>query len=347
MDVLAVRVAAQGLARRSGDDPLRLWAIQDSPPGAAVAAVLARAEDASALDDAIALYNPRTATAILPRTEAAAFGTALLPEGDDELKAMLGTAIPGREDGFEEPVELAVAAISDALDGVTLSRDDLHEALRHRLPKELLPWCEGCQSHHARRGLLVMASLRGPAVHRRPRRAPARVRPHRPARGLGSARGRRGATRAALPVGLRPVHAGPLRRVGRDRQVPCASGYGSTIGARRPTRRRPRASGCSRPAIRCCSAAIARRWCRIRRCARRSGRRSAAPASCSWTARSGPVARPQAGQAARGHGRGPGTPPRAALGGRATGPAPGLQRGGGTSLRGVRNKDWARSTSTP
>jgi hypothetical protein len=161
MDVLAVRVAAQGLARRSGDDPLRLWAIQDSPPGAAVAAVLARAEDASALDDAIALYNPRTATAILPRTEAAAFGTALLPEGDDELKAMLGTALPGREAGFAEPVELAVAAISEALDGVTLSRDDLHEALRHRLPKELLPWCEGCRSHHARRGLLVMASLRG------------------------------------------------------------------------------------------------------------------------------------------------------------------------------------------
>jgi hypothetical protein len=25
----------------------------------------------------------------------------------------------------------------------------------------LLPWCEGCQSHHARRGLLIMAGLRG------------------------------------------------------------------------------------------------------------------------------------------------------------------------------------------
>jgi hypothetical protein len=161
MDVLAVRVAGQGLAKRSGKNPLRLWAIQDSPPGTAVAAVLARAEDASSLDDAIALYNPRTATALLPRDEAAAFGTALLPETDDELKAMLGTAVPDRDRGFEEPVELAVAAISDALDGRTLSRDDLHEELRHRLPKELLPWCEGCQSHHARRGLLVMASLRG------------------------------------------------------------------------------------------------------------------------------------------------------------------------------------------
>jgi hypothetical protein len=161
MDVLAARVAAQGLAKRSGEDPLRLWAIQDSPPGTAVAAVLARAEDASSLDDSIALYNPRTATAVLPRAEAAAFGTALLPETDDELRAMLGTAVPEREHGFAKPVEVAVEAISDALDGVTLSRDDLHEQLRQRLPKELLPWCEGCQSHHARRGLLVMASLRG------------------------------------------------------------------------------------------------------------------------------------------------------------------------------------------
>ena len=59
------------------------------------------------------------------------------------------------------PVELAVDAIADALDGAVLSRDDLHEALRRRLPAELLPWCPGCRSHHARRGLLVMASLRG------------------------------------------------------------------------------------------------------------------------------------------------------------------------------------------
>ena len=58
-------------------------------------------------------------------------------------------------------MQLAVDAIADALDGVTLSRDDLHEALRQRLPDELLPWCKGCESHHARRGLLVMAGLHG------------------------------------------------------------------------------------------------------------------------------------------------------------------------------------------
>ena len=120
------------------------------------------------LDDAIyeqrtvvALYNPRSATALVPAGEAAAFGTAFLPADDDGLKAIVGTALPEQDEGFAEPVELAVDAISDALDGVTLSRDDLHEGLRQRLPEAMLPWCRSCQSHHARRGLLIMAALRG------------------------------------------------------------------------------------------------------------------------------------------------------------------------------------------
>ena len=73
----------------------------------------------------------------------------------------MDSALPEHSEAFAEPVALAVDAISDALDGVTLSRDDLHGELRQRLPGELLPWCAGCESHHARRGLLVMAGLHG------------------------------------------------------------------------------------------------------------------------------------------------------------------------------------------
>jgi hypothetical protein len=151
-------------------DVLRSWAVQDSPPGAATMALLARVDELPVgwLDEAIyerrsavALYNARTATAIVPSDEAAAFGTALLPGDDAGLKAIVGSALPEHSEGFAEPVSLAVDAVSDALDGVTLSRDDLHEALRQRLPGELLPWCEGCKSHHARRGLLVLAGLHG------------------------------------------------------------------------------------------------------------------------------------------------------------------------------------------
>jgi hypothetical protein len=155
------------------DDPLdvlRSWAVQDSPPGAATTALLARVNELPVgwLDAAIyerrtvvALYNARTATAIVPADEAAAFGTALLPGDDAGLKAIAGSALPEHSEGFAEPVALAVDAVTDALDGVTLSRDDLHEALRRRLPQALLPWCEGCESHHARRGLLVLAGLHG------------------------------------------------------------------------------------------------------------------------------------------------------------------------------------------
>jgi hypothetical protein len=143
-------------------DVLRSWAVQDSPPGAAVGALAARTDvpvgwlDRALYEErtAVALYNPRTATAIVPADEAAAFGSAFLPPDDAATRAIVGAE-------YAEPVTLAVEAVSDALDGVTLSRDDLHEALRQRLPEDMLPWCEGCQSHHARRGLLVMAGLHG------------------------------------------------------------------------------------------------------------------------------------------------------------------------------------------
>jgi hypothetical protein len=146
-------------------DVLRSWAVQDSPPGAAIAAIVARVPETPVgwLDEApvVALYNPRTATAVVPADEVAAFGTAFLPPDDQALKAIVDTALPTYDEGFAAPVQLAVDAISDALDGLQRSRDDLHEQLRQRLPGELLPWCESCQSHHARRGLLVMATLNG------------------------------------------------------------------------------------------------------------------------------------------------------------------------------------------
>jgi hypothetical protein len=172
--VLAFRLAGQDLAQPAADATAALgaWTMQDSPPGTAVAAVLARTVgtvptgwlDAALFEDRslVALYNARTATAILPADQVAAYATGMLPGDDDaELKAIVGPALPDVAEGFAEPVALAVAAIADALDGTTLSRDDLHVALRARLPAELLPWCKGCESHHARRGVLVMAALHG------------------------------------------------------------------------------------------------------------------------------------------------------------------------------------------
>jgi hypothetical protein len=174
--VIAFRLAAQGLATPGEDAPatLRGWTTQDSPPGGATTAVLARTVagavpvgwlDAATLAperSVVALYNARTATAVVPAEEVAAYATAMLPGDDDAaLRAIVGPALPELSEAFAGPVQAGVDAIAEALDGTILSRDDLHEALRRRLPEVLLPWCPGCKINHVRRGVLVMASLRG------------------------------------------------------------------------------------------------------------------------------------------------------------------------------------------
>jgi Winged helix DNA-binding domain len=164
--VLAFRVAAQGLANRDRTltEVAASFTLQDSPPGAALTAAAARSEDAGELAAAlesralVAVPNPRTAISILPAGDVATFLAALQPPDEKALETVLLRAAPG---DFEAARERAVVAVGEALDGRVLSRDALHEELRGRLPPELLPWCEPCQSHHARRGLLTVAALEG------------------------------------------------------------------------------------------------------------------------------------------------------------------------------------------
>ena len=231
--------------------------------GAAIAAIVARVPETPVgwLDEApvVALYNPRTATAVVPADEVAAFGTAFLPPDDQALKAIVDTALPTYDEGFAEPVQLAVDAISDALDGSSCSRDDLHEQLRQRLPGELLPWCEGCQSHHARRGLLVMATLNGRlCISGRAGRQPAFSRtdqlhgwdaPERTAAGAELVRRYR-ATYGPSSVS----HFASWAGLGKAHGASC--GRSTT---QRPRPRRSTACGCSGPATPSCSAATARR----------------------------------------------------------------------------------------
>ena len=45
--------------------------------------------------------------------------------------------------------------------GRRLSKDELHEELRHHVRDELLPWCEGCRSHHVPPMLWRYATIAG------------------------------------------------------------------------------------------------------------------------------------------------------------------------------------------
>lgn len=164
--VLAFRVAAQGLAARDRT-PAQVaasFALQDSPRGAALTALNARSPGAGRLDELlerralVAVPNPRTAVAVLPAEDVPTYLAALQPPDEPALKTLFLRAVPG---DFEASRERAVVAVGEALDGRVLSRDALHEELRGRLPAEMLPWCEPCQSHHARRGVLTVAALAG------------------------------------------------------------------------------------------------------------------------------------------------------------------------------------------
>ena len=167
---LAFRVAAQGLAeRRMGlIEAAGSWAVQDSPPGAAAMALHARAagvepgavEAALEARTLVAFQNPRTALAVVPAEDVATHLAAHRPPDAVAAKAILATALPDGGDPLAV-MGTSEAAVGDALDGRVLSKDALHEALRSRLPEDLLPYCRGCDSHHARRGVLSAAALAG------------------------------------------------------------------------------------------------------------------------------------------------------------------------------------------
>jgi Winged helix DNA-binding domain len=170
--VVLYRLAGQGLSERDGTLQAAAggWAIQDSPPGSAALAFHARMDslEAGALERAlleertlVQLYNARTAAAVVPAADVLRFAGALAPSDEAGLRHLIEGAIEGDGMSAPEAEELTLAAVRDALDGRSLSRDELHAELRDRLPEPLLPWCRACQSHHARRWLLALASLRG------------------------------------------------------------------------------------------------------------------------------------------------------------------------------------------
>jgi hypothetical protein len=60
-----------------------------------------------------------------------------------------------------EALDRVSEAVHDSLRAGPLPRDDFHQALRERLPAELLWWCRGCQSHHVHPSLWRATGIRG------------------------------------------------------------------------------------------------------------------------------------------------------------------------------------------
>jgi hypothetical protein len=161
--VLAFRLVRSGLAvRRAGDlAEAAACPASDFARDAALLALAARAEGVSreayrhAVDagDLVLAHVVRGAIHALAPGDLALYGRALIARDDAELAAQLGRQVQrlAAEKGFaaSDALEEVATATKDALaNGRTLDKNELHEHLRQRVSADLMPWCNGCGSHH-------------------------------------------------------------------------------------------------------------------------------------------------------------------------------------------------------
>jgi hypothetical protein len=161
--VLAFRLARSGLAARDAHGLAEAAACpaSDFAHDAALLALAARVEGVTreAYDRAVdagtvvVAHVVRGAIHALAPGDLALWGRALIARDDDELAAQLGRQVQrlASSEGFVvgEALEEVAAATRDALSGGrALDKNALHEELRARVSRELMPWCRGCGSHH-------------------------------------------------------------------------------------------------------------------------------------------------------------------------------------------------------
>jgi hypothetical protein len=173
---LAYRVGAHNLHERlppgSEREAAAVIGLQDFPPGLAASALAARVADAD-MGNLVIVYTFRGAAVAVPPADVGVFTAGLAPPDDAAARTLVGTAVDTLDPvgiSATDALDRVSEAVADTLSDGPLERDDFHQALRERLPGELLWWCRGCQSHHVHpslwratgiRGVLAVAERRG------------------------------------------------------------------------------------------------------------------------------------------------------------------------------------------
>ena len=137
--------------------------LQDTPPGTALLALASRSEAApAALDELVIVQSMRGAPLAVAPADVAVFTRGLEPPDEKAARALIGSAT--RSIGAMpalEALDRMSDAVADALSDGPLERDAFHDALRERLPDQLLWWCQGCGSYHAHPSLWRATGIRG------------------------------------------------------------------------------------------------------------------------------------------------------------------------------------------
>lgn len=137
--------------------------LQDTPPGTAALALAARVEvKPDALDALVVVPSIRGAPLAVAPEDLAIFTAGLEPPDEDAARALTGNAWK-ELDGITvmDALERVSDAVHDSLHDGPRPGNDFHQALRERLPKELLRWCKGCNSHHVHPSLWRATGIRG------------------------------------------------------------------------------------------------------------------------------------------------------------------------------------------
>jgi hypothetical protein len=110
------------------------------------------------------VWSVRGAPYVIPAGARDVFTIGLLPRDEPSSRALV-RLILGDLDAAGLPAAEAIKqtaqAVTEALDGRTLSKDELLEELQRRLPRELNPWCRRCLIHHVHPSLQRAAALWG------------------------------------------------------------------------------------------------------------------------------------------------------------------------------------------
>jgi hypothetical protein len=163
---LVFRLRRHHLAERLGPkqaDAAAVVGLQDTPPGTAGVALAARADAGpEVVEELVRVPSVRGAPLAIAERDLPIFTAGLEPPDEEAAKALVGNAWKSLDDitAMDALDRVSEAVHESLLDG-PLPRDDFHQALRERLPAELLWWCKGCGSHHVHPSLWRATGIRG------------------------------------------------------------------------------------------------------------------------------------------------------------------------------------------